>query len=309
MPAVPQATAGAWARGPGAIDSDRKHLGRAIFVDIGVGHWLVLCCVVTEDSENRARGYGPFQEGADGPTSPADAPDPFDFTAPPTFTGRRIEPSPPPDRGRLIVGIVAGLVAGLLVFGTGGWFAGRATAPKSATTVASSSAPRLGVFEQSQVALNRPHFTSTGLAAIADGWLPYLSSCGRNGEHGGPRLNPGEKSRVRCTLDGMSAMFVAYGSVSDLDAARAKTLGQNVDARTLTPGVATATQRPAPSGRTSGNYVEYAYKVTEGGTVRPVAGLWWDDGHTLAAAYLLAYWKEGLGEKWQPMRDLWSRYA
>jgi hypothetical protein len=37
--------------------------------------------------------------------------------------------------------------------------------------------------------------------------------------------------------------------------------------------------------------------------------MWWDDARTPVAGYLLAYWKEGLGEKWEPMRDLWSRYA
>jgi hypothetical protein len=107
----------------------------------------------------------------------------------------------------------------------------------------------------------------------------------------------------------MSAIFVEYLSVPARDKARTVTLRQSVDAGRLTPDVGPAVQRPAPSGRTAGNYVEYAYKVTEGGTVRPVAGIWWDDARTPVAAYLLAYWKEGVGENWAPMRDLWSRYA
>jgi hypothetical protein len=205
-------------------------------------------------------------------------------------------------------------VAGLLVFGVGGFFAGRATGGKAApkvtvTATASPAAGKLGVFEQSQLTLNQPHFAGTGLVAISQGWLPYLSSCSRSGEPGGPALNPGEKARVRCTLDGMSAIFVEYDSIAARDKARVKTLSQNVDARTLTPGVGAAAQRSTPSGRITGNYVEYAYKLTEGGVTRPVAAIWWDDTQTPVAGYLLAYWKEGLGESWDPIRDLWARYA
>ncbi len=254
--------------------------------------------------------YGPFRVGAEN-TPTSGAPDPYDFSTPSPFASRRIEPSPPPDRSRLLIGIVAGLVAGLLVFGAGGWFAGRATAPDAAPKPTPTAAPTstLGVFEQSQVALNQPYFAATGLVTISQGWLPYLASCARSGEPGGPALSAGEKTRVRCTLDGMSAIFVEYNSISDRDKARVKTLGQNVDARTLTPGVGAATQRATPSGRTNGNYVEYAYKLTEGGVTRPVAAVWWDDAQTPVAGYLLAYWKEGLGESWDPMRDLWARYA
>jgi hypothetical protein len=205
-------------------------------------------------------------------------------------------------------------VAGLLLFGTGGWFVGRSTSSKAKpnatpTTPAPTPSGALGIFEQSQVAINQPHFTGTGLAGISQGWLPYLSGCSRSGESGGPTLNAGEKARVRCTLDGMSAIFVEYNSISDRDKARVKTLGQNVDARSLTPGVGPAVQRATPSSRTTGNYVEYAYKLTERGTTRTVSGIWWDDAQTPVAGYLLAYWKEGVGESWDPMRDLWSRYA
>jgi hypothetical protein len=247
--------------------------------------------------------YGPFRN-----ENPRDQ---YDFTS---FSGRRIEPSPPPQRSRLLKGLLAGLIAGLLVFGIGGFFTGRLTAPDAAAKPeANRTTGKLGVFEQSQAALNQPHFAGTGLVAISQSWLPYLSSCSRSGEPGGPALNAGgntgEKIRVRCTLSGMSAIFVEYNSIADRDKARVKTLDQNVDARTLTPGVGPAVQGPTPSGRTNGNYVEYAYKLTEGGVTRPVAALWWDDSQTPVAGYLLAYWKEGLGESWDPIRDLWSRYA
>lgn len=262
-----------------------------------------------------AASYGPFRNTAT-PQPPAPVsgtPAPTSGAAPDfTFTGRRIEPSPPPDRNRLIIGLVAGLVAGLLLFGTAGYFVGRSTSPQptaAPTTPGPTPTGSLGIFEQNQVAQNQAHFTSPALTPLAQGWLPYLSTCSRNGEPGGPVPNPGEKTRVRCTLSGMSVVFVEYASIADRDKARVKTLGQNVDARTLTPGVGAAMQRPAPSARTTGNYVEYAYKLTEGRVVRTVAGIWWDDAQTPVAAYLLAYWKEGVSESWEPMRDLWSRYA
>ncbi|SNY15083.1 hypothetical protein [Paractinoplanes atraurantiacus] len=247
--------------------------------------------------------YGPFH--GDPYQRPAES-NPYGFDAPP---GRRIEPTPPPNRGRFLLGLLAGLIAGLLLFGAGGFFAGRATAPEQAAPTPEAAPTSLGVFEQSQASLNAPDFAGTGLVTLSEGWLPYLSTCGRSGTPGGPKLSPGEKVRVRCTLDGMSAIFVEYDSVAERDKARVKAMGQAVDARTLTPGVGPATEGPTPSGRTTGNYVEYAYRLTEGGTTRTVSGLWWDDSAKPVAGFLLAYWKEGLGEKWEPMRDLWSRYA
>jgi hypothetical protein len=159
------------------------------------------------------------------------------------------------------------------------------------------------------VAINRPYFAGTGLEKMAQGWLPYLSGCVRSGRPGGPRLGSGEKIRVRCTLDGMGANFVEYTSVAERDKGRAGTLEQSGDARTLTPGAAPTAKRATPSQRVSGNYVEYAYKVDDGGADRIVSGIWWDDAQTPIAGYLLAFWTEGLGERWEPMRDLWSRYA
>ncbi len=231
--------------------------------------------------------------------------DPYGFVAPP---GRRIEPSPPPDRSRLYFSALAGLLAGLLIFGTAGWFVGRATAPAAQARPTPTGTTGLGIFEQNQVAINGPDFAGTALTTIAQGWLPYLATCTRNGSPGGPALSDGEKTRVRCTLDGMSAIFVEYDSIEERDRARAQTIRQG-DAASLAPGVAPPDERKAPSARTEGNYVEYAYRLTERGTTRTVSGLWWDDARAPVAGYLLAYWKDGVGERWEPMRDLWSRYA
>jgi hypothetical protein len=196
-----------------------------------------------------------------------------------------------------------------MIFGTGGWFLGRATAddpaPAPAPTAPAPTAAALPPYEQNQVTINQPKFTGP-LAPLAQGWLPQISGCSRSGEKGGPVLNKGEKARIRCEMDAMSVIFVEYATLADRDKARVKTLGQNVDARTLTPGAAgTAVERASPSGRTNGNYVEYAYQAAG----RTVSGIWWDDSATPVAAYLLAYWKEGTGQKWEPMRDVWARYA
>ncbi|MDT4993660.1 MAG: hypothetical protein QOH97_3552, partial [Actinoplanes sp.] len=238
-------------------------------------------------------------------------PDPWDSPFPPIRPGPRIEPSPPSHRGRLLVGALAGL-AGLIIFGTGGFFVGRQTATAAPAVTRTASGPAAGalpLYERSQLALNQPKIPPS-LTAVSQGWLPYLTGCSRNGEPGGPVPNDGEKARVRCSLGGMSVIFVEYSSVSDRDKARAKVLGQNVDARTLTPGVKpVADAVAAPSTRTNGSYVEYAYQVTEGTAVRTVAAIRWDDAQTPVAGYLLAYWTDSLASDWAPVRDLWGRYA
>ena len=235
--------------------------------------------------------------------------DRFGFDTP-VNRGPRIEPSPKPQRGKLLLGLAVGLLVGLLVFGIGGFFTGRLTAnqadPKPGPTAQPS--PSLGVYEQSQIAINQPKLTG-GVSILAQGWLPYLSSCDRSGTPGGPALNKGEVTRVRCRLDGMSVIFVKYATLPDRDKARFNILSQNVDARALTPGAAPAGEKSAPSGRTSGSYAEFAYTLDENKVKQTVAGIWWDDTETPAAAYMLGFWKAGLGESWEPMRDVWARYA
>ncbi|MBB4760481.1 hypothetical protein ACFQFC_30480 [Amorphoplanes digitatis] len=230
--------------------------------------------------------------------------------APAFGSGPRIEPTPKQPRGRFVLPALAGLAVGLLVFGTGGWFLGRSTAggrePAGAGAPAATAgaAPALGPYEQNQIAINQPKL-SGGLAPLAQGWLPHLSGCLRSGDPDGPTVNKAEKARVRCEMDAMSVIFVEYATTADRDKARVETLGQNVDARELTPGVGPAVERATPSGRTNGNYVEFAYQASG----KTVSGIWWDDSSTPIAAYLLAFWKEGSGEKWEPMRDIWARYA
>ena len=56
-------------------------------------------------------------------------------------------------------------------------------------------------------------------------------------------------------------------------------------------------------------FVEYAYTVTENNVKQTVGGIRWDDAQTPVAGYMLAYWKDGVGESWAPMREVWTRYA
>jgi hypothetical protein len=217
----------------------------------------------------------------------------------------------------VLLGLLIGLLAGLLVFGTAGFFTGRWTADRSTPTPTPSTSPAttpasagssLPPYEQSQLAINRGRFSGE-LATFAGGWLPYVGDCVKSGDRGGPDLAAGEVVRVGCEYGNLSVYFIQYTSIAARDKTRIRNLGQNVDARQLTPGVAPGTDRPTPSGRSEGSYIEYAYRVGQGDAFRTVAGIWWDDADTPVGAYLVAYWKEGAGESWAPMRDVWSRHA
>jgi hypothetical protein len=230
----------------------------------------------------------------------------------------RIIPSPPPPRGRFLRGLLVGVLAGVLVFGAGGFFAGRWTANSSQVTPSGppgpgSPAPNIPAafppYEQSQLSLNQAKFTGD-LAALAEPWLPWMSGCRRSGDRDGPRLNPGEAIRVACEFGSIALNFVEYKSIVERDKTRIRHLAENVDARELTPGVTAGTDRKTtPSGRSEGGYIEYAYRANEPGPQRTVCGLWWDVADKPVAAYLLTFWKEGLGASWEPLRDVWGRHA
>ncbi|MFI5491162.1 hypothetical protein [Actinoplanes sp. NPDC051859] len=218
-------------------------------------------------------------------------------------------PTPKQPRSRFVIPILAGLVVGLLLFGTGGWFLGRSNAPDPdpTPTVVAQPTPTpsaSGVYERSQISINRPKFAGL-LSPVAEGWLPHISGCARNGDKDGPALNKGERVRVRCEMDAMSVVFVEYATFADRDKARNVVIGQAHDAASFAPGVEPSGERVTPSGRVNGYYAEHAYRADD----RTVAGIWWDNSRTPVGAYLLAYWKEGVDEKWEPIRDIWSRYA
>src|SRR6266545_1213017 len=236
------------------------------------------------------------------PAAPQPRPPSPTRPAPPAVAG------PPRWRGTGLV--LMGLLIGLVLFGSGGFAAGRLAAPRPppspvASAATTPSAPALRPYEQSQLGLNKPKF-SGDLAAFARPWLPWISNCVTNAEPGGPRLNAGEATRVACTYGAGTIYLIQYTRVAERDKARTRYLSQNIDARRLAPGVAEPTQKTTNSGTSSGSYIEYAYKIDEssnrGGRV--VAGLWWDNTATAVAGYLLTYWSEGLGGSWPPLRDV-----
>jgi hypothetical protein len=221
----------------------------------------------------------------------------------------RIVPSPKPRRGRIIGAALLGLLAGLLVFGSTGYLVGYETAPAPAPTKpAPSPTPSLRAFERTQLALNKPKIPSE-LTPIADSWLPWITDCARSGAKDGPRAGDGEDTRVACHYANMSVYFIQYKSTDDRDKAYAKYLGQNIDAKQLAPGVAEPATRKTTSGLVNGRYVEYAFKTSADPNAKAVCGLWWADATAPIAAYVLAYWTDGLGESWEPLRDVWRQYS
>ncbi|HWH01577.1 MAG TPA: hypothetical protein VNV66_20190, partial [Pilimelia sp.] len=247
----------------------------------------------------------PPRAGADG------LPDPL-FDAVPSWQPRII-PSPPPQRGGLLRGLLIGLLAGLVAFGGGGFLAGRAVggsaAPPPPPSPSPTASPELPPYERVQAARNRAKF-SGDLGGFSRSWMPYVSGCQKNGDRGGPVLLKGERSKVLCSLGTMNVYFIQYATLQDRDRVRARHLGANIDARELTPGVAAVEDsRVTPSGNSQGSYLEYAYRAGEGRDARTVCALWWDDSDTPVAAYLLAFWKDGVGEDWEPVRDIWRRHA
>jgi hypothetical protein len=221
----------------------------------------------------------------------------------------RIVPSPKPSRRRIVVAAVLGLIGGLVLFGPTGYLVGHRAAPAPASSPAPlPSVSPLPSFERAQLELNKPHLPGE-LSAVATSWLPWITNCVSSGEKDGPRLGEGEQVRMACRYSNISVFFVRYTSTDDRDKAYTRYLGQNIDAKQLAPGVAEPDTRTTTSGTVNGRYVEYAFKSSADANAKTVCGMWWSDATEPIAAYLLAFWADGLGEKWEPLRDLWHRYS
>jgi hypothetical protein len=223
-----------------------------------------------------------------------------------------------PSRHRRTRDVLIGLLLGLVVFGPCGLWLGAHTSADILGRDRSGTAPSLPVasrgsaslppYEQAQLNLNRPKF-SGDLATFAGPWLASVSGCSATGEPGGSSPSTGEQRRVVCSYGAITVYFVQYTNVIERNKARTSYLAQNLDAIQLA-GAASPTQKKSTSGASSGTYIEYAYRIIGGdrdGQI--VAGLWWDDTDTPVAGLLLAYWLDGLGGSWLPLRDVWQRLS
>jgi hypothetical protein len=221
----------------------------------------------------------------------------------------RIVPTPRPSRRRVVVAALLGLLAGLLVFGPTGYLTGYATAPAPVRVKPTPSpSTRLPEFERTQLALNKPKFPST-LTPIATSWLPWVAGCQRSGDKDAPRAGEGEDTRVTCHYSNTSIFFIQYRSTDDRDKAYTRYLGQNIDAKQLAPGVAEPATKKTTSGAVNGHYVEFAFRTSTDANAKTICGVWWADATAPIAAYVLAFWTDGLGENWEPIRDVWRRYS
>ncbi|GII23507.1 hypothetical protein [Planosporangium mesophilum] len=223
----------------------------------------------------------------------------------------RIVPTPKPSRKRIVMAAIAGALAGLVVFGPTGYFVGYTTAPAPApkpTAPTPGATSSLAAFERTQLRLNKPKF-GADLEPIANSWMPWVANCAKSGDKDGPQLNAGEEARVSCRYPNITVFFVKYKSTDERDKAYAKYLPQNIDAKQLTPGVAEPSTKRTTSGSVNGRYIEFAYKTGTEPDPRPVCGVWWSDEKAPVAAYMLSFWGDGMGESWDPMRDVWRRYS
>jgi hypothetical protein len=179
-----------------------------------------------------------------------------------------------------------------------------AVAPKP---VAALGTPSLPPFEQRQLTMNRALFSGE-LADFAATWLAKVSDCASSRDERGPVLREGEQTRIVCWHGNVAVYFIAYRSAADRDRVRARVMGDHTVAQQLAPGATGPVDWVASSGNSHGTYVEYAYDIDQGSpTKRTVCGAWWDSVGANVAGYLLAYWRDDLGESWEPLRDVWRR--
>jgi len=219
-------------------------------------------------------------------------------------------PTPKPPKSRLVPGILLGLLAGLLIFGSAGFFVGTKQAPDKPTPPVAQTKPtvpegQLPPYEQTQLAVNREKFTGD-LRTFAQSWLPYVASCVRNGETHGPQLGDGEAIRIACQYGSVNVNFVEFVNVQERDKARERHMLQHYEATKLLPGVGKVETKKSTSGNVNGNYIEYGFKIEDG---RLFGGIWWDDAQRPVSGFLVANWKDGLDQKWEPLRDVWQRYS
>lgn len=214
---------------------------------------------------------------------------------------RRIEPSPPPQRGKLLLSLAVGVLAGALVFGTGAFFLGRSTAPDPDPGPVVAPQPA-AVTEL--IAANRAAFPED-LIPLAEPWLADMSGCVADTAAGGPELGDGQRARVLCRDGGMYLHFVAYES-ADAKAADLSYRQQiALNSASILPGAEQPGRKLGGVTGTPGTYVEYA---TRSGKDPALCGVWWNRDNTDTAVYVDVIC-DSLGGKWDSLRAVWQRHS
>jgi hypothetical protein len=213
---------------------------------------------------------------------------------------RRIEPSPPPPRRKLFLGLAVGLVAGLLVFGTAGFLVGRGSVderPVATPTPVPS-------YVAGVIADNESKLTGE-LAVLAKPWIADISGCAGETDPGGPQLGPGERRHVLCRAGGMYLHFVTYVSADEKGTDRSYRQQLALGTGAILAGSEQPARKLGGSTGAPGTYVEYA---TRGPKSPALCGVWWDLDDSASSVYVDVLC-ESLGGKWDPLRAMWQLHS
>jgi hypothetical protein len=227
------------------------------------------------------------------------------FGGDPASFQRRIEPSVPRRKSRLLLGLLLGFLGGILIAAPTVFVLKPGDGPPASVTPSASATGQaaLGVFEKNQLAVNQPKFQGD-LGILAASWLPFVSNCVTDKEAGGPKLDAATSAVVLCRYGTVFIHFVQFKGTAQRDVARAYRERLHSESAALAPGMVAPVQKPRTSDTTVGTYVEYALA---GPDKKPIAGIWWDTGDAKAVAIYLETSYRSLGNSWDPLRDLWQR--
>ncbi|MEH1017689.1 hypothetical protein V6U90_32020 [Micromonospora sp. CPCC 206060] len=205
---------------------------------------------------------------------------------------------PKAGRVRVVAAILAGAAVGA---GITNW----TTSPSAQNpTMPHPTEAAEDLFDQRQASVNRSQIPTQQLAEFAAPWLARIGNCTSNTASTGQQPGDGEQTRTRCTAGIVTVYWISYRNLADRDAAHARYVAQAARSQDLAPGMQPPT--PTTTGHTAQLRVEYAYRVPTGThTGQTVAALWWSDPAQPVAGVLTAYWTDGLGSSWGPLRDLW----
>lgn len=184
----------------------------------------------------------------------------------------------------------------------------RRTAPAPISPSADHAAKAGGAFGQRQAAANRSRFRDQEASEFAEPWLSRVGDCTADTGVGGPRPGVGEASRTRCAAGIITTYWISYRSIADRERALARNRQHATAAWQLTPGASSSPGRERPGDSRVAQYVEYAYVIPTGQRAgQIVAAIWYSDPVQPVAGVFLAYWSDGLGSSWEPLRDFWRQ--